>query len=66
MKTRSARTTPSRGYAQGEIVFRILRRGFGYTKTRYRGIMENHQWYLVTFALVNPYMNRKRLVPQKA
>jgi len=43
-----------------------LRRGFGYTKTRYRGIMKNHQWYLVTFALVNPYMNRKRLVPQKA
>jgi hypothetical protein len=34
---------------------------FGYTKVRYRGIVKNHHWHLVAFALVNLYQYRKRL-----
>jgi len=56
--------TKSRVRAKVEWPFRILKRVFGYTKVRYRGIVKNHHWHLVAFALVNVYMNRKRLVPQ--
>ena len=58
--------TKSRVRAKVEWPFRILKRVFCYTKVRYRGIEKNHQWLLTAFALVNLYMNRKRLVPQRA
>ena len=58
--------TKSRVRAKVEWPFRILKRVFGYTKVRYRGIVKNHQWHLVAFALVNLYVNRKRLAPQGA
>jgi len=58
--------TKSRVRAKVEWPFRILKRVFGYTKVRYRGIVKNHHWHLVAFALVNLYMNRKRLVLQGA
>jgi IS5 family transposase len=43
-----------------------LKRVFGYTKVRYRGILKNHHWHLAAFALVNLYQHRRRLVPQGA
>ena len=46
-----------------EWPFRILKRIFGFTKVRYRGLKKNHDWLLVAFALVNLYQHRKRLVP---
>jgi IS5 family transposase len=46
-----------------EWPFRILKRIFGYTKVRYRGLKKNHEWLLTAFALVNLYQHRKRLVP---
>jgi hypothetical protein len=46
--------------------FRILKRVFGYTKVRHRGIVKNHHWHLAALALVNLYQHRKRLVPQRA
>lgn len=58
--------TKSRVRAKVEWPFRILKRVFGYTKVRYRGIAKNHHWHLVAFALVNLYVNRKRLAPQGA
>jgi len=58
--------TKSRVRAKVEWPFRILKRVFCYTKVRYRGIEKNHQWLLTAFALVNLYMHRKRLVPQRA
>ena len=58
--------TKSRVRAKVEWPFRILKRVFGYTKVRYRGIVKNHHWHLAAFALVNLYVNRKRLVPQEA
>jgi IS5 family transposase len=47
-----------------EWPFRILKRVFGFTKVRYRGLKKNHEWLLTAFALVNLYQHRKRLVPQ--
>jgi IS5 family transposase len=58
--------TKSRVRAKVEWPFRILKRVFGYTKVRYRGIVKNHHWHPTAFALVNLYQNRKRLVPQGA
>ena len=52
----------SRVRAKVEWTFRILKRVFGYTRVRYRGIVKNHQWHLVAFALVNVYQHRKRLL----
>src|ERR1017187_8906204 len=58
--------TKSRVRAKVEWPFRILKRVFGYTKVRYRGILKNHHWHLAAFALVNLYQHRKRLIPQLA
>jgi IS5 family transposase len=58
--------TKSRVRARVEWPFRILKRVFGYTKVRYRGIVKNHHWHLAGFALVNLYLHRKRLLPQRA
>lgn len=55
--------TKSRVRAKVEWPFRILKRVFGYTKVRYRGVKKNHEWLLTAFALVNLYQHRKRLVP---
>jgi IS5 family transposase len=54
-------TTKSRVRAKVEHVFRILKRVFGFTKVRYRGLQKNHQWLCAAFALVNLYQHRKRL-----
>jgi IS5 family transposase len=43
-----------------EWPFRILKRIFGFTKVRYRGLQKNHQWLLAAFALVHLYQHRKR------
>jgi IS5 family transposase len=55
--------TKSRVRAKVEWPFRILKRIFGYTRVRYRGILKNHHWRLAAFALVNLYQHRKRLAP---
>jgi IS5 family transposase len=56
-------TTKARVRAKVEHPFRILKRIFGYTKVRYRGLKKNHQWLCAAFALVNLYQHRKRLAP---
>lgn len=53
--------TKSRVRAKVEWPFRILKRVFGFTKVRYRGLKKNHEWICAGFALVNLYQNRKRL-----
>ena len=58
--------TRSRVRAKAEWPFRILKRTFGYTRVRYRGIVKNHRWHLAAFALVNLHQHRKRLIPQLA
>ncbi len=53
--------TKARVRAKVEWPFRILKRVFGFTKVRYRGLKKNHEWLCAGFALVNLYQNRKRL-----
>jgi hypothetical protein len=55
--------TKARVRSKVEWPFRILKRVFGYTKVRYRGLKKNHEWLLAAFALVNLYQHRKRLAP---
>ncbi len=59
-------TSKARVRAKVEHPFRILKRIFGFTKVRYRGIWKNHQWLCAAFALVNLYQHRNRLAPQGA
>jgi IS5 family transposase len=59
-------TTKARVRAKVEWPFRILKRIFGFTKVRFRGIWKNHQWLCAAFALVNLYQHRNRLAPQGA
>jgi IS5 family transposase len=65
-EARRKNTTKARVRSKVEHPFRILKRIFGFTKVRYRGIWKNHQWLCAAFALVNLYQHRNRLVPQGA
>jgi IS5 family transposase len=44
-----------------EWPFRVLKRVFGFTKVRYRGLKKNHEWLCAAFAVVNIYQHRRRL-----
>lgn len=65
-QARRKNTTKARVRAKVEHPFRILKRVFGVTRVRYRGIWKNHQWFCAAFALVNLYQHRHRLAPQRA
>jgi IS5 family transposase len=65
-EARRKNTTKARVRAKVEWPFRILKRVFGFTKVRYRGLWKNHQWLCAAFALVNLYQHRNRLAPQRA
>ena len=60
---RRKNTTKSRVRAKVEHPFRILKRIFGFTRVRYRGLKKNHEWLCAAFALVNLYQHRNRLAP---
>jgi IS5 family transposase len=44
-----------------EHVFRVVKRQFGYTKTRYRGLYKNSQQIFCQLTLANIYMMREQL-----
>jgi len=48
--------------AKVEHPFRIIKRQFGFTKTRYRGMAKNNNQLNTMFALANLYMCRHKLV----
>jgi IS5 family transposase len=50
--------------AKVEHPFRILKRQFGYTKTRYRALMKNNAQITTLFALGNLWIARR--APRKA
>lgn len=54
----------SRVRARGEHPFHVVKRLWGFTKVRYRGLMKNTTRALAAFALANLYMVRKQLAPQ--
>ncbi len=45
-----------------EFPFRVIKRQFGFTKVRYRGLFKNGQALTTKFALANLYMVRRRLM----
>jgi IS5 family transposase len=59
---RSSNRNKSRVRAKVEHVFGVIKRVFGYTKTRYRGLAKNAQAMFVTGALANIFMARRRLL----
>jgi len=48
--------------ARVEHPFRVLKRQFGYTSVRYRGMAKNAAQVLTLFALSNLWMMRRRLL----
>jgi IS5 family transposase len=48
--------------AKVEHPFRVIKRQFGYTKVRYRGLAKNTGQVLMLFALSNVWMARRRLL----
>ena len=48
--------------AKVEHPFRVLKRQFGFTKVRYRGLAKNTARLHSLFALVNVYLARRRLL----
>jgi IS5 family transposase len=48
--------------AKVEHPFRVLKRQFGYTKVRYRGLAKNTQQIVTLFALSNLWMARRQLM----
>ena len=57
--------TKARVRARVEWPFRILKRVFGFTKVRYRGLKKNHEWLCAAFAAINLYQHRRRLAKIK-
>jgi len=48
--------------AKVEHPFRVIKRQFGYTKVRFRGLVKNIAQQTTLFALSNLWMMRKRLL----
>jgi IS5 family transposase len=59
---RAKNRTKSRVRARVEHAFGVIKRVFGFTKVRYRGLMKNAHRLAVTSALANIFMVRKRLL----
>jgi IS5 family transposase len=51
--------------AKVEHPFRIIKRQFGYTKVRYRGLFKNAQQLYLLFALANLYQSRNAGLPAR-
>jgi IS5 family transposase len=50
--------------ARGEFAFRIVKRLWGFTMVRYRGLFKNTVRAFALFALANLYLARRRLLPR--
>ena len=59
-KKRNRRNSAIR--ARVEHLFRIVKRQFGYTRVRYRGLAKNTAQVMVLIGLANLYALRRRLV----
>ncbi len=56
----------SRVRARGEHAYRVVKRQWGFTKVRYRGLAKNKARAYTLFALANLYMVRRKLMPPGA
>lgn len=59
---RRGNRTKSRVRAKVEHVFGVMKRGFGFTRLRYKGLSKNEHYLLITCALVNMVMAKKELL----
>ena len=55
----------SRARARCEHVFHVVKRLWGFSKVRYRGLAKNTARLFTAFALANLYLLRRRLLPQQ-
>lgn len=55
----------SRHRARGEHAFHVVKRLWGFTKVRYRGLAKNTARAFTMFALANLYLMRRRLLPAR-
>lgn len=64
-KTQKRKNTYKSGIrAKVEYPFLVIKKLWGFTKTRYRGLMKNKNRLLTTLALANLYIVRARLLPR--
>jgi IS5 family transposase len=61
---RARNRTKSKVRAKVEHVFLVMKRIFGWTKVRYRGLTKNTNWLFVTCGLTNLYLARRRLLAE--
>jgi IS5 family transposase len=52
--------------ARGEHAFHVVKRLWGFSKVRYRGLAKNTARLFTAFALANLYLMRRRLLPRAA
>ncbi|KPB73332.1 ISPssy transposase [Pseudomonas syringae pv. maculicola] len=62
MCCRKIEFTKTQVRAKVEHPFRVIKRQFGYTKVRFRGLAKNNAQQTTMFALSNLWMVRKRLL----
>jgi IS5 family transposase len=59
---RAQNRTKSRVRSKVEHVFHVMKRQFGYTKVRYRGLDKNAHHLFIKCALVNLVLSKRRLL----
>jgi IS5 family transposase len=59
---RARNRTKSKVRAKVEHAFLVIKRIFGWTKVRYRGLAKNTHWLQISCGLANLYVARRRLV----
>lgn len=55
----------SKARARGEHAFHVVKRLWGFSKVRYRGLAKNTARLFTAFALANLYLLRRRLLPRE-
>lgn len=59
---RARNRTKSKVRAKVEHAFLIIKRIFGWAKVRYRGLVKNTHWLVISCGLANLYVARQRLL----
>ena len=63
-RQRATNRRRSQARARGEHAFHVVKRLWGFTKVRYRGLAKNTVRLFAAFALANLYLLRRRLAPE--
>ena len=63
-RQRASNRCRSQARARGEHAFHVVKRLWGFTKVRYRGLAKNTVRLFAAFALANLYLLRRRLAPE--